>query len=151
MKKKAIYRGLFGFPIGVFIGYTITIIISLFWGNGYYSPVVPSLVEQCGSEISAVILQFFLSGILGSACAASSVVWENDNWSILKQSVIHFLILSFTMLPIAYFMHWMEHTFIGIAIYFGIFIVIYVLIWAIQYNIWKRRIKQINDKIKKVE
>ena len=118
MKKEAIRRGMSGFPLGVFIGYTITIILSLFWGEGYYWAVVPALVEQCGNEINAVILQFILSGVLGSVCAASSVIWENDNWSILKQTVIHFVIISFTMLPIAYFAHWMDHTFIAIVKYF---------------------------------
>lgn len=149
MKKEAIYRGLLGFLLGVFIGYTITIIISLIFAKGYYSPAVPDLVEQCESEISAVILQFILSGALGSAFAVGSMVWENENWSILKQSTIHFAILSLTMLPIAYFLHWMEHTFMGVVSYFGIFIAIYVVIWVVQYNVWKYRVKQINDIIKK--
>ncbi|HAZ37402.1 MAG TPA: DUF3021 domain-containing protein, partial [Clostridiaceae bacterium] len=149
MKKEAIRRGMSGFPLGVFIGYTITIILSLFWGEGYYWAVVPALVEQCGNEINAVILQFILSGVLGSVCAASSVIWENDNWSILKQTVIHFVIISFTMLPIAYFAHWMDHTFIAIVKYFCIFIAIYIAIWAVEYSVWKHKINQINDKIKK--
>lgn len=149
MKKKAIYRGMLGFPLGVFIGYTITIAISLISAKGYYSPAVPEFVKQCGNEINAVILQFILSGILGTVIAAGSVVWDNDNWSILKQTVAHFIILSFTMLPIAYFTRWMDHTFIGVASYFGIFIAIYVVIWLVQYNMWKYSIKQINEKIKK--
>lgn len=150
MKKKVMYRAIIGFPIGVFISYTITIIISLIWAKGYYSPVTPDLINQCGNEINAVILQFILSGIVGVSFAAGSVVWENDDWSIIKQSVIHFAILSLTMLPIAYFTHWMEHTIIGIVSYFGIFIAIYIGIWAMQYNVLKHKVKQINDKIKNI-
>ncbi|KAA8674831.1 DUF3021 family protein [Clostridium sp. HV4-5-A1G] len=52
------------------------------------------------------------------------------------------------MLPIAYFSHWMEHTFAGIVSYYGIFIAIYIIIWFIQYSMWKYRIRQINNKIK---
>lgn len=142
------YRGLLGFPLGVFIGYTITIIISLIWAQGYYLPVSPDLTSQCGSQINAVVLQFLLSGVLGAVVGASSFIWENDSWSIIKQSIVHFIIISFAMLPIAYFSHWMEHTFAGIVSYYGIFIAIYIIIWFIQYSMWKYRIRQINNKIK---
>ncbi len=148
MKKKALLRGLTGFPFGIFIGYTITILISLVHSDGSYAPVVPALVEQLGSEIRAVVLQYSLCGVYGIIWAASSVIWENDNWSILKQTIVHFLIVSLSTLPIAYFAHWMEHTLAGIASYFGIFIGIYVVIWAVIYGVWSHKIKQVNDKIK---
>lgn len=53
------------------------------------------------------------------------------------------------MLPIAYFSYWMDHTFFGIASYFAVFIALYVVLWAILYNVWKHRVKQINAEIKK--
>jgi len=139
--------GLSGFPLGVFIGYTITIIISLVLATGQYVPVVPSLSKKWG-EIGAVALQFVLSGVLGAVFAAASVIWKNDNWSILKQTVVHFIVLSLTMLPIAYLAHWMKPSFVGVAIYFGIFAAIYVVIWTLQYSIWKHSIERINDRIK---
>ncbi|HBC96676.1 MAG TPA: DUF3021 domain-containing protein [Clostridium sp.] len=148
MKNKAIVRGFLGFPIGVFISYTITIVISLVLAQGYYSPASPELVSQCGSQINAVVLQFILSGLLGAVLGAGSVIWENDDWSFPKQSIIHFVITSLTMLPIAYFSHWMEHTFAGIAGYFIIFLAIYIAIWITLYGVWKHSIKQINDKLK---
>lgn len=146
--KKVMVRGLLGFPLGVFIGYAISIVISLVMEDGKYVPAVPSLIAQSGSEINAVMIQFALSGILGAASAAGSVVWETDRWSILKQTFIHFLILSLTMLPIAYFTHWMEHSFTGFAGYFGIFIAIYAGIWAVQYTVWKRKIEKLNHTIR---
>jgi len=149
MKRKVIIRGFLGFPLGVFIGYTITIVTSLIWGNGYYSPVVPDLVEACKNEINAVALQFVLSGILGAACAAGSAIWENENWSVFKQTILHFLLLSFSMLPIAYFTHWMVHSLMGVLSYFAIFAALYVIIWVIQYLTWKHNIQKINDEIRK--
>lgn len=95
------------------------------------------------------MLQYLLSGVLGAACAAGSVVWETEDWSIFKQTVIHFFILSLSMLPIAYFTYWMAHTAAGIAGYFGIFIAIYFLKWLVQYLSWKRRIQIINNRIGK--
>ena len=57
MKKKIFFRILSGFFIGLSIGYLITIILSLIWGKGYYSPCVPELIGITGSEIKAVLLQ----------------------------------------------------------------------------------------------
>lgn len=147
MKKKVFQRGLLGFPLGVFIGYIITILISLFAADGYYSPCVPALVDQFSSEISAVVFQTVLCGLLGVSFGAASVIWEKDNWSILKQTGIYFLVVSITMLPIAYFTHWMEHSISGVFVYIGIFVAIFVFMWAVQYFIWKDKIKSINKKM----
>ena len=48
MKKKLLLRGALGFPIGIAIGYVITICISLMWAGGYYSPCAPELAEALG-------------------------------------------------------------------------------------------------------
>lgn len=107
-----------GFPLGVAIGYFITIISSLIWAKGYYSPCLPELVVMMGNEINAVLLQALLCGILGSGVAAISVIWELENWGIVKQTGIYFLTISIIMLPIAYTLHWMEHSLKGVVIYF---------------------------------
>ena len=49
MKKKIIKRSLLGFPLGITMGYLITILISLGWANGYYSPCVPELISLMGN------------------------------------------------------------------------------------------------------
>ena len=148
MKKKVLQRGLFGFPIGIAIGYIITIIISLVQGDGYYSPVVPSLIDEVGSEIGAVVVQTTLSGILGMVTAAISVIWEMENWSIAKQTGLYFLGLSAVMLPIAYFAHWISRSLIGFTLYFASFVVIFIVIWVIQYFIWRSKISAINRNVK---
>ena len=147
MKKKIILRGILGIPIGITIGYLITIFISLGLANGYYSPCVPELISMMGSEIRAVIVQSVFSGILGAGFAASSVIWEIDHWSLVKQTGIYFAIASLLMLPIAYLADWMEHSVVGFLSYFGIFILIFAMIWAIQFAIGKYNVKKMNEKL----
>lgn len=147
MKKKIILRGILGIPIGITIGYLITIFISLSLANGYYSPCVPELISMMGSEIRAVIVQSVFSGILGAGFAASSVIWEIDHWSLVKQTGIYFAIASLLMLPIAYLAYWMEHSVVGFLSYFGIFILIFAMIWAIQFAIGKYNVKKMNEKL----
>ena len=147
MKKKVLFRSVLGFPIGITVGYVITILISVGWGQGYYSPCVPELIRIMGNEIHAVILQTVLCGLLGVVFAATSVIWEMENWSLVKQTGIYFLIISVVMMPVAYFTHWMEHSVRGFLIYFGIFAAIFIAIWLIQYAIGKHTVKKMNSKL----
>lgn len=151
MKKKMITRSLLGFPIGIAIGYFITILGSLAWANGDYSPCAPELTAAMGNEINAVMLQAVLSGLLGTGFAASSVIWEIDTWSMVKQTGIYFSIISAVMLPTAYFAYWMEHSVIGFVIYFGIFIFIFAGIWISLYVTGKSNVRKMNQKLSQVK
>ncbi len=151
MKKKIVLRGILGFPIGIAIGYLITIFISLGWANGSYLPCVPELISAMGNEINAVILQALLCGLLGAGFAASSVIWEIENWSLIKQTGIYFLIISVIMLPIAYFAYWMEHSVAGVFRYFGIFVAIFAFIWVMQFVIGKQNVKKMNENLPNVK
>lgn len=151
MKKKIILRSLLGFPIGIAWGYIITIFISLIWADGYYSPCVPELVDVMGNEINAVILQTLLSGILGAGFAAASVIWELESWGIVKQTGVYFLVASIIMLPIAYLACWMEHSIFGFLSYFGIFILIFAVIWVILFAAGKRNVKKMNESLHRVK
>ena len=124
MKKKLIQRGLLGFPLGIAIGFVITIFISIGVGQGNYYAVRPELMDVMGGELNAVILQTVLCGIMGSCFAMASVIWD-----------------------IAYVTNWMEHTMIGILSYVGIFVAIFISVWLIQYFIWKMKIKRMNERV----
>ncbi len=151
MKKKIILRSIFGLPIGIAIGYLITIFISLGWANGYYAPCVPELISVTGNEINAVMLQALLCGLLGAGFAASSVIWEIERWGIIKQTGIYFIIISVIMLPIAYFLFWMEHSIAGFFSYFGIFVLIFAFVWIMEFMIGKRNVKQMNENLHHVK
>lgn len=149
MKKKIILRGLLGFPLGITIGYIITILISLRWANGYYAPCVPELTAMTGREIYAVILQTLLCGVLGAGFGAGSVIWEIENWSLIRQTGVYFGITSVLMMPIAYILYWMEHSIAGVACYFGIFFLIFAGIWTIQLIAGRHTVKKMNAGLKK--
>ena len=138
MKKEALFRGLLGVPLGIALGHIISLLASLGLAGGEFSPCVPSLVQAMGSEVAAVALQTGLSGLLGAAFGAGSLV---------KQTGVYFLIGSLAMLPIAYLAHWMEHSLRGILGYFLIYLAIFAGIWAIQYLTWRRRIGKLNQKL----
>ena len=149
MKKKIIMRGLLGLPMGIAIGFVITLIISACIGNGSFYPVTPELIDTMGNELNAVILQTVLCAVMGVGFAAASVIWELDSWSLAKQSGIYFAIISVIMLPIAYVTNWMKHTALGVLSYVAIFVAIFVIVWLSQYLLWKWKIKKMNALVSK--
>lgn len=147
MKKKIVVRSLVGAPVGLAISTIITILISLTVGDGNFYAVVPELITDCGSELNAVLLQAVCSLLYGAAWAGASVIWENEDWSILRRSLTHLIICSVATFPIAFLTRWMKHSITGILSYFGIFFLIYLLIWLSQYLAAKKWVKQMNDKV----
>ena len=147
MKKKLFLRGLLGVPLGIALGFVITVLISACVGDGHYYPTPLALTETMGNELNAVILQIVLCGLMGAGFAMASVIWEIDRWSLARQSGVYFAVISAVMLPAAYAANWMEHSVGGILAYIGIFAGIFLAVWLIQYFAWKNRIRKMNDRL----
>ena len=143
--KKAWKRVPLGMIIGLTISTVITILNSL-GGDGQYQAVVPALIEDCGSEINAVVAQALCSLLYGGIIGAASVIWETD-WSLTEMTVVHLLVISLTMLPIAYLMRWMNRTVRGVLLYIVFFLVLYAIIWIISYRRTQRQLREINKKL----
>lgn len=146
VKKWLFMRALFGAPMGIVISYMITLFISVLIGDGNFYPVPSGLMERCGSELNAVIVQTLLSAVVGSGFSMAAVIWKLDSWSLARQSCLHFAIVCVIMFPIAYYTGWMPHTVVGIAGYVSIFVVLYLAIWGILYAVWKHKISTLNHK-----
>lgn len=148
MKKKmilrAVLRGALGAPIGLAIGYLLTILSSLCFADGYYAPCVPQLAAAMGSEIKAVLVQAALSALLGVSFSACSVIWDIEHWGLMKQTGAYFFINTLVMMPTAYALYWMEHSWAGFVGYFGIFLLVFVVIWIIEFLIGKYTIRKMN-------
>lgn len=151
MKKNIIVRGSIGFPIGIALGYLISIFTSLIWADGYYSPCVPELISVMGNEINAVLVQALLCGLVGIGFSGGSVIWEVERWSIVVQTGVYFAVTALIMMPIAYFMYWMEHSLKGFLIYFGIFVLVFAVVWIIQYMIGRYIVKKLNANLHKTK
>ena len=151
MKKKLLFRCLFGAPIGVVVSLIITIIISLCTGHGEYYPAPHELMYWCGSEITAVIVQLICSLAVGAIGGGSSVIWDMEKWSLTKQTLIHFAVLVIPFVPISYVLNWMPHYLYGALSYAAAFIIVYVLIWVSIYFSVKSKIKKMNKQLQQLK
>lgn len=145
--KKALLRGLIGIPLMVTLSYAITIITSLFWGGGPYSPAIPAFVDAVGTESGAVALQFLLTALMGFEFAAATAVWEIERWNLAAQTVCHFALISLGTFPVAWICHWAEYIPGGLLGYFGIFAAIYLVIWLSITAAVRRKVRAVNQKL----
>lgn len=148
MKKKIIGRTVVGFFIGIATGQIISVLISLIEGSGEFLVCVPEFTALMGNEAVAAAVQTLLCGVMGIGYAAASLIWESEKLNIAAQTGICFGIYAVTLLPIAYFTNWMEHSLFGVLGYIGIFAASFVVVWLNQYFLLKSRIKAINAKMR---
>ena len=145
IKKAVAKRAILGFIYGVFIGQTILIMESLFMRDGNFYAVSNSLLQLAGTKIGAVIIQYFLTGLIGTTFAATTVIFEMDSWSLLRQSILHFIITSIVMYAAGFLCGWFPHTLVSTLIWFGVFIVVYVIFWISFTIYYKNKVKKINE------
>ncbi|MDE7337171.1 MAG: DUF3021 domain-containing protein [Clostridia bacterium] len=151
MKKQLILRSLLGAPIGLAVTTVITIIISLCTGHGEYYPAPHELIDLFGSPMKAVLLQTVCALIYGAIWGGASVIWRMEEWSLLKQTLIHLAIILPTSLAISLLLYWMPRHIYGALSFCAMFIGIYVVIWFSMYMSIRNKIKKLNAGIGQIE
>lgn len=99
-------------------------------------------------QTKTLLTQLVASNIVGLIFSFASFVFEREEWGILKQTIIHFIILLGTFLPIAIWIGWVSNHLVSILICMGSFIVIYFIIWFAMTIYWKKKIEGLNKQLK---
>ena len=135
---KSLFLGiLFGIAIGVFINQL-----------GYLIYAINAEVVQMTSD--AVVSQFIISALVGFYCTVVSVVFDVEEWSLLRQTITHF-ILMLPFFPVAIYAGWMPEGLVERVIFVLLFIIVYIVIWLSFKNYWKKKVKEINEELRKRE
>ena len=83
-----------------------------------------------------------ITGIIVSIIAASSVIYEIKSWPLKKQSIIHFLVMVFTVYPLLLISGWYKLSspldYVGV---FGSFLCCGIVFWLLGYIIFRKIIK----------
>ncbi len=119
-------------------------------------------MDSCGSEISAVIVQLAGSLLFGAICGGASVIWEMEEWGLLKMTLVHLAVFCIPTFPIALLLRWIPtYTLPGTILYFAMFFGIYLIIWLSRYLPMRAKVKKmssissfifyVSDKTKKLE
>lgn len=151
MKKKILFRCLWGAPLGVTVSVMITIVFSLCIGQGKYISAPSELIAFCGSEITAVLVQMLCSLFVGAACGGLTLIWEMEKWSLLKQTLIHFVAFAVLIFGFGYIMNWLPHDLYGALGFIGGFNLGYIILWCTIYLSIRAKIAKMNKRLQEMQ
>lgn len=147
--KKILKKAAEGFLPGIGIGFIITILASFMIGRGSYEPVKPAFEAWAGNQLSAVAIQGFFCGILGSIFAGAGELWEYEKWSLFKRTLVYYAITIIPMMAVAIFLHWIVIAPSQIISFILFFTIIFFIIWIGIYLKIKGEVEAINQKLRK--
>lgn len=149
--KKAVITTLYiGFSLGFMVGVVMTsVITTLVISDGNIHFVTPGFMKFIGNPLAAFIIHSLVCGILGTIMLGSAYIYEIDRWTLLKATIIHFIVIVISFYLTVFFLRWFAPTNIkAIITSLIIFIVTYTIIWLIMYLSYKSQIKEINQNLK---
>ncbi|MDF2907079.1 MAG: hypothetical protein K0R34_2400 [Herbinix sp.] len=147
MIKNAVTRGLNSFMCAIAINVLLALIITVIVNKPGFVPLVPDYAAHFESEIIALLLQFVLVGLTSAAFGAGSVLLEIERWSLLKQSIIYFIVTTVIWIPISIFCWGVDKYSAAFISMICSYVVSYVISWMIQFSICKKSVAKINQKL----
>lgn len=139
------------FTLGVTIGLVVSIIFQSNSGSNGYFPTNPTtFVGQWLTQQSITVAMFYslvMWGLIGMLSQKLAEIFENENRSVLMNTVIHFVgqLLLITLSVVA--CGWFDFKWRMFFSFFILFFLIYSVIWGINYLHVKKEIEQINQKL----
>ena len=79
----------------------------------------------------------------------SSAFYDIEEWSILRATVTHFAVVFASFNIIALSLGWFTFGSVDYWIIHAVMIVLYFLIWLVQYLIYKHKVKELNRELEK--
>ena len=149
MKALKIFfkRGIRGIGISIFVMNCVQCAISLILHDGAFYAVPQKLIMARGSELDAGVFQFVVNALFGFVYGIATSIWEHGSWGIAKQVAIHFVLTCSMYLLAGWFCFWYEHTMHGVLMGALIFFGIYVIVWLVIMRWQHVQLKKINKKI----
>ena len=146
IQRYCLTMAIIGFIMGVFIEFSITIMINM--GCGDISPIARNLSERYG-DVGALVIQIVLPGLMGAVNFASTFVYESDRLNLITATFIHASIVIISVLSVGSFMGWFELTPASVVVFLALIIVIYFMIWFLMYTKSKTVVKEINEALER--
>jgi hypothetical protein len=147
MLKRALLRGMNSFIYAVAINVILALVITAIVNKPDFVPLVPDYAAHFDSKVVALLLQFVLIGFTSAAFGAGSVILEIERWSLLKQSVIYFIVTTVIWIPVSIFCWGIDKYTAAFVSMICSYVASYVITWSIQYSLCKKSVAKINQKL----
>lgn len=129
--KKYVSNGLSFAAVGILIGLTLSIIFSYLSGTGIYSPSSEIFVDRFATPLDALLVSIILWGLMGLVFGFGSLIFNIKKWSIVKQTVVNFIVYFIGFAPLAVLAGWFPLTLGSWTTFMVIFCLVYAFCWII--------------------
>lgn len=134
MRKELIKRFVLGAPFGL----VLTTIITVFSAIGH---------ESITFDSQAYIISVVASLLLGGYLSSISIVYDMEQWGLMKQTSVHLLLITPFFLA-AYYLGWLPVSMEGIFMYLIVWLLVYMVLWNVIRLYYKNVAKQLDDGVK---
>ena len=129
MRKKAILLGLIGYVCGCVIG--------LFFA-----------LQNENFNIREALPSILLGGIPGAIAMGSAVIYDIEEWSLLRATATHFLVVMGVILFACFLLKWFPPWSPAFWIMLAAELIGSVIIWLIMYYCFRKKVRTLNEMLK---
>lgn len=140
MRKKALIYGVIGLFVGLFVGNLISFLSS----DHVFPWVAPEFAQQIGNGTVAFLLQSLIYALDGAVCMGGMVLYDIDEWSLLRATLTHYVIVVLAYLLMSLLLCFSNSVWETLII-LGIMTVIFFIIWLIIYLVYRKQVKELNE------
>ena len=145
ISRELVRRAAIGFPFGAALVYLVFLLGGLFGfpaPEGTAVPVVTAaMAERWGNPITAALVQFFWSGLLGAVLETAEVPFRLERRTALWSGV-HFLLTAAVFSLAGWQCRWFPYRETWLCL-LGLLLLCYLLMWAVRYVGWRQDLRAI--------
>ncbi|MGQ7420137.1 DUF3021 domain-containing protein [Streptococcus suis] len=137
--------------LGIAIGTIISIITSAVFGQGAYLPLNPfstmgAYYVEHFNQSTVMLICVVIWAIIGILFQLADKIFEQD-WSLLRMTATHFGITVLGFTPLGILAGWFPVKLGALLFFWLIFVLVYALLFFLNYRKMERQIKDINGRL----
>ncbi|HEL1618357.1 TPA: DUF3021 domain-containing protein [Streptococcus suis] len=137
--------------LGVTIGTIISIITSAVFGQGAYLPLNPfstmgAYYLSNFNQVTVMLICVLIWAAIGLLFQLADKIFEQD-WSLLRMTATHFCITALGFTPLSILAGWFPLNLASLLFFWFIFVLVYALLFFLNYRKMERQIQDINGRL----
>lgn len=127
--------------------------IGMLFGS-FLAVVLTSLLIYIG-DLSVLDTSYFIKNSIATIFCAwffsvTPLYFENENWSLLRQSSYHFITVLILYFITAFGIGWFTFSLTSFLTFVGVFLGVYAIIWVSFYVYFTNEAKKLNQELKEL-
>lgn len=94
-------------------------------------------------HISYLLMHMIVGGLFGTVALGGSIVYDFEDWGILKAMITHYLSTLTLFLVVNSVLDWFDKSTLCILVV--VYTVLYIIIWMVKMMMYVRDIREINE------